>query len=176
MSPSLLMGSPPSKRNAPKHLLDGSNSEAPSAAHQAIVDATEARRNAAGAIANLIKNIEDLDSVLPTTVVEGTDEDEIHRVLTTVHGPDEASPASTFTRRFDILFKEDAQCCDTNGCLHLIRRGELGMLMVVRYLREIKWSAPDLNLEDTVIGGCTFRTRNQGEIEGNGRKSRQEPG
>jgi hypothetical protein len=35
--------------------------------------------------------------------------------------------------------------------VHLIWRGELGMLMVVRYLREIKWSAPDINLEGAVI-------------------------
>jgi hypothetical protein len=25
--------------------------------------------------------------------------------------------------------------------LHLIRRGKLGMLMIVRYMREIKWRA-----------------------------------
>ncbi|KAJ7803906.1 hypothetical protein B0H14DRAFT_3429474 [Mycena olivaceomarginata] len=100
----------PRKRNALKHLLDGSNTEAPSTAHQAIVDATHARLNAAGTIANLIKDIEVLDAVLPTTVAEGTDEYEIHRGLTTVHGLDEDSPASTFTRRFDIIFKEDAQC------------------------------------------------------------------
>jgi hypothetical protein len=54
---------------------------------------------------------------------------------------------STFNRRFDCLFKEDAQCRDMNGRLHLIRRGELGMLMVVRYLREIRWNAPEMNLE-----------------------------
>ncbi|KAJ7827771.1 hypothetical protein B0H14DRAFT_3466835 [Mycena olivaceomarginata] len=66
-------------------------------------------------IANLIKDIEVLDAVLPTTVAKGTDEDEIHRILTSVHSLDEDSPTSTFTRRFDILFKEDAQCRDTNG-------------------------------------------------------------
>ncbi|KAJ6527285.1 hypothetical protein B0H10DRAFT_1974312 [Mycena sp. CBHHK59/15] len=136
MSPQPVNGKPapkaPRKRNAPKHLLDGSNSEAPSAAHQAIVDATQARLNAEHRGSRCL---------LPTTVAEGTDEDEIHRVLTTVHGLDEDSPASTFTRRFDILFKEDAQCRDTNGRLHLIRRGELGMLMVVRYLREINGGA-----------------------------------
>ncbi|KAF7341071.1 hypothetical protein MSAN_02093200 [Mycena sanguinolenta] len=123
-------GKPTRARTAPKHLVDGSNSEAPNAAHQAIVDATQARLNAAAAIAKLIQNIEDLDALLPTTIAEGTEDDEIHRVLTTIQGLDPDSPSSTFTRRFDILFKEDAQCRDADGRLHLIRRGELGMLMV----------------------------------------------
>ncbi|KAF7375808.1 Dimer-Tnp-hAT domain-containing protein [Mycena sanguinolenta] len=144
-------GKPTRARTAPKHLVDGSNSEAPNAAHQAIVDATQARLNAAAAIAKLIQNIEDLDALLPTTVAEGTEDDEIHRVLTTIQGLDPDSPSSTFTRRFDILFKEDAQCRDADGRLHLIRRGELGMLMVVRYLREVKWSAADMNLEGAVL-------------------------
>ncbi|KAJ6603950.1 hypothetical protein B0H10DRAFT_2229558 [Mycena sp. CBHHK59/15] len=72
----------PRQRVAPKRLVDGSNSEAPSTAHQAIVGRTQARLNAAGAVSRLIKNIEHLDAVLPTTVAEGTDQDEIHRVLT----------------------------------------------------------------------------------------------
>ncbi|KAJ7818309.1 hypothetical protein B0H14DRAFT_2601347 [Mycena olivaceomarginata] len=92
----------PRKHNTPKHLLDGSNSEAPSAAHRAIIHATQARLNAAGAIANLIKNIEDLDAVLPTTVAQGTDEGEIHHVLTTTKTlPHLPSPAALifFSRR-----------------------------------------------------------------------------
>ncbi|KAJ7870491.1 hypothetical protein B0H14DRAFT_3440095 [Mycena olivaceomarginata] len=132
MSPQPANGKPapkaPCKRNTPKH-LDGSNGEAPSTAHQAIVDATHTRLNAdksrfffftkidvssgsctTGTIVNLIKDIEVLDAVLPTTAAKGTDEDEIHCVLTTVHGLAKDSPTSTFTRRFDIIFKEDAQC------------------------------------------------------------------
>ncbi|KAJ6616144.1 hypothetical protein B0H10DRAFT_1949354 [Mycena sp. CBHHK59/15] len=128
----------PRQRVAPKRLVDGSNSEAPSTAHQAIVGRTQARLNAAGAVSRLIKNIEHLDAVLPTTVAEGTDQDEIHRVLTTIHGLDENSADSTFTRRLDILFKEDTQCRDANGRLHLIRRGELGMLMVEKLERIVK--------------------------------------
>ncbi|KAJ7305685.1 hypothetical protein DFH08DRAFT_976233 [Mycena albidolilacea] len=118
------------KRTAPKHLVDNSNSEAPNTAHRAIVDETQARLNAAGTIAILIKAIEDLAVVLPSTVAEGTDEDEIHRVLTSIHGHD-----------------EEAMCRDMNSRLHLILRGELGMLMVIRYLREIRWNAPEMNLE-----------------------------
>jgi hypothetical protein len=88
---------------------------------------------------------------LPITVAEGTDEDETHRVLTTTHGPEDGSRAasSTFNRRFDILFKQDAQC-RVNGRLHLIRRGEVGMLLVVRYLRDTKWNDPEMNLEGAV--------------------------
>ncbi|KAJ7824873.1 hypothetical protein B0H14DRAFT_3468934 [Mycena olivaceomarginata] len=141
----------PRKRVVPKHLLDGSNSEAPSAAHQSIVNETQARLTAASAIATLIRAIEDLDAALPTTIAEGTDEDEIHRVLTTIHGPDDGSRAasSTFNRRFDVLFKEDAQC-RVNSRLHLIRRGEWGMLMVVHSLRDTKWNDPEMNLDGAV--------------------------
>ena len=96
-------GKPGRTRTAPKHLVDGSNSEAPNAAHQAIFDTTQARLNAgtscfisyrltrlpdpypchfpASAIAKLIQNIEDLDALLPTTIAEGTEDDEIHCVL-----------------------------------------------------------------------------------------------
>ncbi|KAJ7828573.1 hypothetical protein B0H14DRAFT_2594582 [Mycena olivaceomarginata] len=45
-------------------------------------------------------------------MAKGTNEDEIHCVLTTIHSPKDGSRAasSTFNRRFNILFKEDAQC------------------------------------------------------------------
>lgn len=106
---------------------------------------------AATVIGQLIKNIEDLSSCLPNTVSEGTEHDEIYRVITTIQGHDEGSVASTFNRRFDILFKEDAQCRDENGRLHLIRSGELGMMMVVDYLRSIKWSAAEMDLEGAMV-------------------------
>ncbi|KAJ7898191.1 hypothetical protein B0H14DRAFT_240027, partial [Mycena olivaceomarginata] len=74
-------------------------------------------------IAILIKAIEDLAAFLPPSVAEGTEEDEIHRVLTNIHGhDDEAMMDSTFNRRFDCLFKEDVQCRDANGRLHLIQK------------------------------------------------------
>jgi hypothetical protein len=104
----------------------------------------------AGAVAKLIQNIEDLAVVLPTSIAEGTETDKIHHVITTVEGPD-GDAGSTFNRRFDILFKEDAQCRDVNGRLHLIRRGELGMTMVARYLRDIRWNAAEMNLEGAVV-------------------------
>jgi hypothetical protein len=65
----------------------------------------------AGTIAILIKAIKYLAVVLPSTVAEGTDEDEIHRDLTSIHSHnEEAMVNSTFNRRLDCLFKEDAQC------------------------------------------------------------------
>jgi hypothetical protein len=103
----------------------------------------------AGVIAKLIQSIEDLAAVLPTSIAEGTETDKIYHVITNIQGPD-GDAWSTFNRRFDILFKEDAQCRDADGRLHLIRRGELGMTMVARYLRDIKWNAVEMNLDGAV--------------------------
>ncbi|KAJ6527789.1 hypothetical protein B0H19DRAFT_540851 [Mycena capillaripes] len=133
-------------RVAPNKLVDGSNSEAPSAVHQAVVEETQARLTAVNAIMGYIQNIDDLSYVLPASIAEGTEDDEIHRVITFVHGHDAGDAASTFNRRFDILFKEDSQC-RVDGRLHLIRRGEYGMRMVVQYLRSIKWTAANMNLD-----------------------------
>ncbi|KAJ7687588.1 hypothetical protein B0H17DRAFT_1136137 [Mycena rosella] len=142
---------PPRARIASSRLLDIGNTEAPNIAHQKSIQASQARLKLVGDIAKLIQDIEDLSFLLPTSVVEGTEEDEIYRVLTSVHGHDEGSVASTFNRRFDILFKEDAQCRDKDGRLHLIRRGDLGMMLVARYLREIKWTAAEMDLDGAKI-------------------------
>ncbi|KAJ6549657.1 hypothetical protein B0H10DRAFT_2242752 [Mycena sp. CBHHK59/15] len=83
---------------------------------------TQARLGVVAAITELVKNIEDLDAVLPSSIAKGTDSYEIYCVLTTIHGMDEGSADSTFNHRFDILFKEDTQCRDANGRLHLICR------------------------------------------------------
>ncbi|KAF7346859.1 Dimer-Tnp-hAT domain-containing protein [Mycena sanguinolenta] len=141
--PSLTINTP-RIRNAPSRLTDASNSEAPSAAHQAVIKKTQARRNDADVILARVETIANLSKLLPDTVSEGTEEDEIYRVITTVQGLDEGSISSTFNRRFDILFKEDGQCRDENGRLHLIRRGDLGMLLVVKYLQEIKWTTNEM--------------------------------
>lgn len=153
-------------RTASTRLRDDNNSEAPSAVHQVLLEQTQTRLKAgeklffkystrlidpiciplANVIAKLIKSIENLSHFLPDAISEGTEDDEIHRVLTTVHGHDPDSVMSTFNRRFDILFKEDASC-RKDGRLHLIRRGEFGMMMVVDYLRGINWSAPEMQME-----------------------------
>jgi hypothetical protein len=90
-----------------------------------------------------------LPTYLPTSIAEGTETDKIYHVITNIQGPN-GDAWSTFNRRFDILFKEDAQCRDADGRLHLIRRGELGMTMVARYLRDIKWNAVEMNLDGAV--------------------------
>ncbi|KAJ6524381.1 hypothetical protein DFH09DRAFT_601656 [Mycena vulgaris] len=141
---------PSRTRNASKRLLDGSG-EGLGAAQQALVNETNARIKTAAVVATLIQHIEQLSPLLPSTITEGTEEDEIYRVITTVVGQDNGSVASTFNRRFDILFKEDAQCRDQHGRLHLIRRGELGMLMVAYYLRSIKWIAAEMDLAGAMV-------------------------
>jgi hypothetical protein len=70
-----------------------------------------------------IQNIDDLSYVLPASITEGTEDDEIHRVISSVHGHDADDAASTFNRRFDILFKEDSQC-RVDGHLHLRMRSK----------------------------------------------------
>ncbi|KAF8135857.1 hypothetical protein K438DRAFT_2031188 [Mycena galopus ATCC 62051] len=92
--------------------------EAPSAAHQLLIKNTQAHRNGAETILARIDSIANLVSLLPTVVAEGTEDDKIFCVITTIQGP--GGVASTFNRCFEILFKEDAQC-RVNGCLHLIR-------------------------------------------------------
>jgi hypothetical protein len=67
-----------------------------------------------------------------------TEDDKIYHVVNTVFGIDSDAPAPTFTRRMDVLFGRD--CRDTNGRLHHIRRGPLGMALFVNYLRGIDWS------------------------------------
>ncbi|KAF8214358.1 hypothetical protein K438DRAFT_1956438 [Mycena galopus ATCC 62051] len=41
-------------------------------------------------------------------------------------------------RRMDILFAES--CRDNDGRLYYVRRGKLGMALLVQYLREVEWS------------------------------------
>ncbi|KAJ6595975.1 hypothetical protein B0H10DRAFT_1960301 [Mycena sp. CBHHK59/15] len=118
-------------RVASSRLLDGTNGEAPSAAHLALVEDSQARLKSTGTITTLIKQIEDLSSLLPASIAEGAEEDEIHRVITSIPCDDAGCPA---------------QCRDEDGRLHLIRRGDLGMMLVVHYLRDIKWAAPEMDV------------------------------
>ncbi|KAJ7741885.1 hypothetical protein B0H16DRAFT_1464332 [Mycena metata] len=118
-----MSGRPARNRFAASKLTDPSNDEPPGSVHHAVLQDTQARLTLVNEIMGYIQNIDDLSYVLPASIAEGTAEDEIHRVITTVPGLDPDCPDSTFNRRFDILFKEDAQC-RKNGRLHLIRRGE----------------------------------------------------
>jgi hypothetical protein len=48
------------------------------------------------------------------------------------------TPHETFNRRFDAMFSED--CRDSDGHLHYVRQGKLGMGLVVSYLSKINWA------------------------------------
>ncbi|KAJ6625138.1 hypothetical protein B0H10DRAFT_2212148 [Mycena sp. CBHHK59/15] len=85
----------------------------------------------AGTIAKLIDKISKLSESLPTTIPEGTEDDKIHYILMNIHSHDAGSVASTFNHRFNILFKEDAQCRDEDGHLRF----------------EIDWVSSDVDLE-----------------------------
>lgn len=78
-----------------------------------------------------------LSERLPETVPEASDADDIHRIITSVHGIDDTI-LGTFTRRFDILFGRD--CRGANGLFKNIRRGDRGMKCVVGYLNSIHWA------------------------------------
>jgi len=54
------------------------------------------------------------------------------------------TPHKTFTQQFDTLFAED--CCDSNGHLHYICQGKLGMGLIVSYLSKIDWTSFPLDL------------------------------
>ncbi|KAF7305351.1 hypothetical protein HMN09_00787000 [Mycena chlorophos] len=120
-------------RRAPvpaRRLADGTNGEAPSAAHEKML--------AAKPIRDLIKRIETSTERLPTTISEALRGGEIQRVLTEVEGPD-GDVASTFNRRFDILYGED--CRDGQGRLANVQRGDFRLRLVVQYLKSIAWES-----------------------------------
>jgi hypothetical protein len=48
------------------------------------------------------------------------------------------TPHETFNRRFDAMFAED--CRNSDGHLHYVRQGKLGMGLVVSYLSKINWT------------------------------------
>ena len=54
------------------------------------------------------------------------------------------TPHETFNRRFDAMFAED--CRDSDGRLHYVRQGKMGMGLVVSYLAKINWAGFPLDL------------------------------
>ena len=48
------------------------------------------------------------------------------------------NPHEMFNRQFDAMFAED--CHDSNGRLHHLRQGKLGINLVVSYLSKINWT------------------------------------
>lgn len=83
----------------------------------------------------LIKDISSLSSSLLDSVPKGSKDDKIWSVMNSEEGD---TPHETFNRRFDTMFAED--CRNSDGRLHYVRQGKLGMGLVVSYLLKINWS------------------------------------
>ncbi|KAJ7308745.1 hypothetical protein DFH08DRAFT_823774 [Mycena albidolilacea] len=75
---------------------------------------------------------------IPETVPLAAEEDDIPRHIFELEVED-GTVASTFNRRVDILFGEHVR--DSDGRLKYVRRGNLGMDCVVKYLESIHWES-----------------------------------
>lgn len=78
-----------------------------------------------GLIAKIISSAKELPAEIP--LAEKTD-----RIHTAFAGSEGEDPWHTFNKRFDAIFGED--CCDKDGRLCHIRRGQYGMGIVSTYL------------------------------------------
>lgn len=83
----------------------------------------------------LVKEIGTLSSSLADSVPKGSRNDKIWSVM---NAGERDTPHETFNRRFDALFGED--CRDSNGRLHHVRQGKLGMGLIVAYLSKTDWT------------------------------------
>ena len=90
----------------------------------------------------LVKEITTLSNSLLDSVPNGSKDDKIWSVMNT---EELDTPHETFNRRFDAIFGED--CRDSNGRLHHVRQGKLGMGLVVAYLSKINWMTGDFPLD-----------------------------
>jgi hypothetical protein len=88
----------------------------------------------AATIRLLVREINTLSSSLSDSVPKGLKDDKIWSVMNT---EELDTPHETFNRRFDAMFAED--CRDSDGRLHYVRQGKLGMNLVVSYLSKINW-------------------------------------
>jgi hypothetical protein len=88
----------------------------------------------AATIRLLVREINTLSSSLSDSVPKGSKDDKIWSVMNT---EELDTPHETFNRRFDAMFAED--CRDSDGRLHYVRQGKLGMNLVVSYLSKINW-------------------------------------
>jgi len=86
----------------------------------------------AATIRQLVKEISTLSNSLSDSVPKGLKDDKIWSVMNT---EERDTPHETFNRRFDAMFAED--CRDSDGRLHHVRQGKLGMGLVVSYLLKI---------------------------------------
>ena len=89
----------------------------------------------AATIRLLVKEISTLSNSLSDSVPKGSKDDKIWSVMNT---EERDTPHETFNQRFDAMFAED--CRDSDGRLHHVRQGKLGMGLVVSYLSKINWT------------------------------------
>lgn len=105
-------------------------------------------------IVSLVKNFTALCTSLPSSLPVANKEDNIYTTLLCVN---EGDTYMTFNRIFDILYKEDSDCC-----LHYILCGKYGMDKICVYLNGVDWSEPNIPLDlmklklDQVINELTF--------------------
>ena len=85
-------------------------------------------------VKQLVKQIGALSSSLSDAIPKGSKDDKIWSVMNTKEGD---TPHETFNRWFDVLFGED--CRDSDGRLHHIHQGKLGMGLIIAYLSKIDW-------------------------------------
>ncbi|KAF8187082.1 hypothetical protein K438DRAFT_2019749 [Mycena galopus ATCC 62051] len=95
-------------------------------------------------IIDLVKKIVKLTLFLPETVPLATEEDDIPLCIFELEGED-GTVASTFNCRVNILFGEHVR--DSDGRLKYMRRGNLGMDCVVKYLESIHWESTKILLD-----------------------------
>jgi hypothetical protein len=81
-----------------------------------------------------IKDISTFSNSLSDSVLKESKDDKIYSIMNT---EEHDTPHETFNQQFDALFAAD--CCDSNGHLHLAHQGKLGMGLVVSYLSKINW-------------------------------------
>ncbi|KAJ6530914.1 hypothetical protein DFH09DRAFT_1284927 [Mycena vulgaris] len=127
---------PARNRQVSSRIANDDNSVGLSAAAQNLLSAKP--------IIDLVKKIAKLTLFLPETVPLATEEDDIPRRIFELEG-EEGTVASTFNRRVDILFGEHVR--DSDGRLKYVRRGNLGMDCVVKYLESIHWESAKIPLD-----------------------------
>ncbi|KAJ6599829.1 hypothetical protein DFH09DRAFT_1271440 [Mycena vulgaris] len=130
---------PARNRQVSSRIASDDNSVGLSAAAQNLLSAKP--------IIDLVKKIAKLTLFLPETVPLATEEDDIPRRIFELEG-EYGTVASTFNRRVDILFGEHVR--DSDGRLTYVRRGNLGMDCVVKYLESIHWESAKISLDRTV--------------------------
>ncbi|KAJ7828079.1 hypothetical protein B0H14DRAFT_3719666 [Mycena olivaceomarginata] len=95
-------------------------------------------------IIDLVKKLAKLTLFLPETVPLATEEDDIPCHIFELEGEDD-TVTSTFNRRVDILFGEHVR--NPDGRLKYVRRGDLGMDCIVKYLKSIHWESAKIPLD-----------------------------